>query len=122
MSGWSEFSTALMVGAAAVGVLLTVFFAASRWWRKPLRGPSVYHVAERVGHEQLCLLGWPPLGWPAVARTDGPEFAAGDAHALMQVHVKCDANECSWKWAAVESLRITGRMRPSTYPRRPDRW
>ncbi|MFI9635858.1 hypothetical protein ACIHAX_24530 [Nocardia sp. NPDC051929] len=46
MSGWSEFGAALMVGAAAVAVLLTVFLAASRWWRKPLRGPSVYHIAD----------------------------------------------------------------------------
>ncbi|MEU2123990.1 NUDIX hydrolase [Nocardia niwae] len=70
-------------------------------------------------HEQLCLLGWPPLGWPAVDPRDGPEFGPGDAHALMQVHLDCDADECSWKCAAVETLRATGRMRPSKYPRRP---
>ncbi|MFI9413080.1 hypothetical protein [Nocardia gamkensis] len=120
MSGWSEVGTALVVGTAVVMVLLTVFFAASRWWRRPLPGPSVYHIAERVGHEQLCLLGWPPLGWPAVEPIDGPEFGPGDAHALMQVHLECDADECSWKCAAVETLRTAGRMRPSKYPRRPN--
>jgi hypothetical protein len=120
MSGWSEVGTALVVGTAVVIALLTVFFAASRWWRRPLPGPSVYHIAERVGHEQLCLLGWPPLGWPAVEPIDGPEFGPGDAHALMQVHLECDADECSWKGAAVETLRTTGRMRPSKYPRRPN--
>ncbi|MEU1996781.1 hypothetical protein ABZ511_20195 [Nocardia gamkensis] len=120
MSGWSEVGAALVVGTAVVMVLLMVFFAASRWWRRPLRGPSVYHIAERVGHEQLCLLGWPPLGWPAVEPIDGPEFGPGDAHALMQVHLECDADECSWKCAAVETLRTTGRMRPSKYPRRPN--
>jgi hypothetical protein len=119
MSDWSEIGTALAVGTAVVAVLLMVFFAASRWWRRPLQGPSVYHIAERVGHEQLCLLGWPPLGWPAVEPRVGPEFGPGDAHALMQVHLECDADECSWKGAAVETLRTTGRMRPSKYPRRP---
>ncbi|MGY2112793.1 hypothetical protein ACW9HR_02630 [Nocardia gipuzkoensis] len=119
MSDWPELSTALVAWTAAVLVLLAVFFSASKWWRKPVRGPSVYHIAERVGHEQLCLLGWPPLGWPAVTPMEGPEFSPGDAHTLMQVHRECDADECSWKCAAVEILRITGRMRPSKHPRRP---
>ncbi|MBF6207176.1 hypothetical protein IU483_24245 [Streptomyces gardneri] len=121
MSGWHEYGTAFAVASAMVMVLLSVFFAASRWWRRPLRGPSVYHIAERVDHEQLCLLGWPPLGWSAVDPVDGPELSTGDAHALMQVHRECDADECSWKSAAVETLRITGRMRPSKYPRRSNR-
>ncbi|UAK31711.1 hypothetical protein K8O92_28810 [Nocardia asteroides] len=121
MTGWHEYGTAFVVASAMVMVLLGVFFAAGRWWRRPLRGPSVYHIAERVGHEQLCLLGWPPLGWPAVDPVDGPELSTGDAHALMQVHRECDADECSWKSAAVETLRTTGRMRPSKYPRRSNR-
>ncbi|WP_330233404.1 hypothetical protein OHA40_13595 [Nocardia sp. NBC_00508] len=115
MPDWHEFNAPIGVAAAVVALIVGAFFPASRWWRRPLQGPSIHYIAERVSHEELCLLGWPPLGWPAVEPQDRPEFRPGDANVLMRVHRECDAGECSWKTAAVETLRVTGRMKPSTY-------
>lgn len=94
------------------------------WWRgSALDGPSVQEIVDRVhaewraehrrrqaknDHPADAEL-W-PKGWPHEA-PDRP-LSVREAHATMQRHRECRADECPRKAAARRTLIDAGRMKP----------
>jgi hypothetical protein len=51
---------------------------------------------------------------PGVHRARERPFASEQAHAVMQFHAACGAEECPRKAAALQALIAAGRVVPST--------
>ncbi|MGW0250803.1 hypothetical protein ACWDYH_29635 [Nocardia goodfellowii] len=96
------------------------------WWRESaLDGPSVQEIVDRVQAEWRAErrrsrtedeypadAGLWPEGWPH-EEPDRP-LSVLEAHATMQRHRECRADDCPRKAAARRTLIDAGRMKPDT--------